>query len=239
MEVGVISDIHANLPALKAVLDELDSQGVDEIVCLGDLIGVLGWPDKVVATVREHATHTVYGNHDSRLFSDRHWMPQRDVEIAEHETATENLSEENLNWLESLPASKTVYDDVLLTHSRPDVNDPSGSTKGDSGLHPRDFITVGSNYADGGVILVGHTHHQHAVNLSKFDGCEGLVLNPGSVGFPFEGEASFAVVDVESQEYELSQVEYDNTPVLARLEEQGITNPHGPGNQRRRRRDRR
>lgn len=229
MKLGIISDIHGNEPALDAVLASLDNHDVDDMVCVGDIVGLLGAPNACVDAVRDYCSHAVYGNHDSRFFPDRNWVAVHDFDIAEYEQVMDDLTDENYTWLTSLPGQVTAYDDITLVHAYPNSNDPAGIQRGNSGVKPGDFPEVGSGHVDGGVLLLGHTHIQHAVDLDKFDGQSGLVLNPGSVGFPFDheeeyegdavvGKASFATLDIETQEYSLETVEYDATPVIDHLE---------------------
>lgn len=237
MKLGIIADIHANKPALEATLDALHNKNVDAIACIGDIIGVLGSPNECINLIREHADYVVFGNHDARLFDEQEWMPVHDFEVVEYEHAMEAISDENYSWLTELP-SKLSEAEFILVHANPlDKDDPAGITKGNAGVWPSDFISVGGDVlADGGMLFLGHTHEQHAVNLSKFDGQDGLILNPGSVGFPFNhenneqygdgkkyGKASYAIVDTETQEYTLETVLYDSQPVHDFLEDAEIS----------------
>lgn len=226
-KVGVISDIHGNLPALKAVLHELETKhDVDSIVCTGDVVGLLGSPSEVVSLVQEKTDVQVYGNHDSRFFKNRHWEPDNHTDNVEYQQVLDALTDEQLEWLRDLP-SYTVFQDAVtvhVAHSNPLNDDESGTERGDAGVHPKDFVKVGGKLLMGDVLVVGHTHYQHAVNLDKFDGQSGLMLNPGSVGFPWEdnGPASYAVVDTETLEYELCTVEYDTTSVEKHVKTSGL-----------------
>lgn len=241
MKLGVIADIHGNKPALEATLDELQTtHNVDEIVCVGDIVGVLGWSNDCIDLIRKHAETVVYGNHDSRFFDSREWLPTHEQEVVEYEQIMDGVTTENLTWLRSLKPKVTVEKDgvrVLVVHARPDGSDPDGRTRGNAGLPLHDYVSVGGEFADGGIVLMGHSHYQHAVNLSKFDGQAGLVLNPGSVGFPFDygggyqygddvyhsGRAEFAVIDTETQEYTLDGVVYNSQPIHDHLRDVGLS----------------
>lgn len=224
MKLGVLADVHGNKPALDAVLGALDEHDVDAIVCVGDIVGVLGWPNETVSTIRNAARAAVYGNHDLRVFPDVSFLPTSDVEVAEYEQVTESLTEENLDWLTSCPGITTVDDgSVTLAHCRPNPDDPAGFHTDDRGVPPRRFTKVGSQHVSGGILLLAHTHFQHAVNLDKFQGQSGLIVNPGAVGHPYEkGRADYAVVDIDTQTYELASVEYDAGPVKAHLRDAGL-----------------
>ena len=242
MKLGVIADVHANRPALDATLDALDERGIDALVCVGDLVGVLGSPKYVVSTIRDRSAATVYGNHDSRFFGSRNWMPARDVEVAEYEQVTATLSTADRDWLAALPA-RTEFEGATLVHATPCGDDPAGETRGNAGVHSGDFTAVAAEALGegGGMLLMGHTHYQHAINADKFDGLAGLVLNPGSVGFPYHhdtdagddptplGKASFAVVDTDTQEYDLCSVQYDASAVVDHLESHGLLGARSTG----------
>jgi predicted phosphodiesterase len=225
----VVSDIHANRPALEAVLEDMPD--VDLLLCAGDMVGILGWNDWVVETVRDECDHIVMGNHDARVREDFAFAPSFPAANDEMALVTEQLDEDHITWLNNQPERVTLDEGagVVLAHSRPFYfRDPGypfhGFAQGDTGLTAREFTRVGP-HLDGRAAFVGHTHDQHAVQCDKFEGQSGLVLNPGSVGVPWYEPARYAVVDLETQEYDLRSVEYDTTRVEDRLEEQG--NPVG------------
>ncbi|PIQ21524.1 MAG: YfcE family phosphodiesterase, partial [Cytophagales bacterium CG18_big_fil_WC_8_21_14_2_50_42_9] len=64
MRIALFSDIHANLPALEAVLADMDQQNLDAVYCLGDLVGYATWPNEVVAEIRKRRIPTIAGNYD-------------------------------------------------------------------------------------------------------------------------------------------------------------------------------
>lgn len=240
MKLGVLSDIHGNLPALEAVLAEFERANVDEIVCVGDIIGVLGNPGAVARLIRDTATDAILGNHDLRVSPDREWMPVAAYEVVEYEQTLHELDTELLDWLISLPGMIRRPDGIAIAHSTPNPAAPSGTEKGDAGVHPRDFTRIATDLEED-ILLLGHTHYQHGVDLNRFDGQQGVVLNPGSVGFPFRtrterrddgtptyyGTASYAILDTETHEFELTTVEYDSTSVVEHLRDHGLDYAEG------------
>jgi putative phosphoesterase len=229
MKLGVIADMHGNAPALEAVLDALEREGVDAIACLGDIVGILGSPDTCVSLVRRHADYVVYGNHDSRVFDDRAFLPQRDVDVLEYELITERLSERNDTWLQNRPAMDTIADCIVLAHCRPTADRAIG-VGNDPGVYPQSFEetarTVGNETE---IILLGHTHHQHSELVGSPDQ-ETLVCNPGAVGLPLHtdgggnegtGLAEYAIVDTTIKECTLRSVRYDATSVIEFLQTNG------------------
>ena len=102
MRVALISDIHANRPALEAVLDDIAAAGADEIWCLGDVVGYGAEPDACVELTREHAAICLAGNHDLAVTGD---LPldefSRGAGIAARWTQ-ETMDPENVAWLATL-----------------------------------------------------------------------------------------------------------------------------------------
>ncbi|NHX35389.1 MULTISPECIES: metallophosphoesterase family protein [Halolamina] len=199
MRLGVISDVHGNLPALEAVLDGMPT--VDALVCAGDVVGYNPWPAECVDTVRERGIPSVQGNHDRAVASGRapgfNGMAQAGVDYAR-----EQLDADALDWLDALPTERHVANGrVKVVHGHPD--DPDHYT------YPREFAP---DLLDGEELLImGHTHVQHH---AVFD--EGIVLNPGSVGQPRDRDpdAAYAVVDLDDRTVDERRVSYDIDAVV-------------------------
>jgi putative phosphoesterase len=213
MRLGVIADIHGNLPALEATLDDLPA--VDGLVCAGDVVGYNPWPVECVDAVRDREIPTVMGNHDRAVARDAGFRFNA-MAKAGIEYARERLDEPRLSWLGALPDERHLVDGrVTVVHGHPD--DPDRYT------YPEEFS---AGMLDGEDLLVtGHTHVQgHRV----FDA--GVVLNPGSVGQPRDGDprAGYAVVDLdagtggEAVTVEERRVEYDVDAVVATVRESGL-----------------
>ena len=221
--VGVVSDIHGNLPALEAVMNDMPR--VDYVLCAGDIVGMLGWNAECVDLVSNECSDTVFGNHDARVRTDFAFAPSFPAAQDEMRVVSRQLDEERVQWLSSLP-DRVETSRYILAHARPFYfRDPGypchGFAQGDRGVLPRDFTTVGP-HLDGKTALLGHTHEQHAVNCDNFEGQSGLVVNPGSVGVPFYEPAEYAVVNLDTQEYDLRQAEYDVSFVEDRLDAVGL-----------------
>jgi putative phosphoesterase len=213
MRLGVISDVHGNRVALEAVLDDMPD--VDRLVCAGDVVGYNPWPVECVATVRERSMPTVMGNHDRAVAGD---TPFRfnSMAAAGVDYARERLDDDALSWLADLPPERTVADGrVKLVHGHPD--DPDRYT------YPEEFSARMLRGED--LLVTGHTHVQgHRV----FD--EGVVMNPGSVGQPRDGDsaAAYAVVTLaagsggDAVTVEERRVDYDVDAVISAVEEAGL-----------------
>jgi predicted phosphodiesterase len=207
MRIGLISDVHANLPALEAVLDDMPS--VDAIVCAGDVVGYNPWPRACLERVREVASTVVQGNHDRAVDTPRRYA-HNEMAAAGLAHAKAELSDEQIEYLLDLPPRTTIADGAYrLVHSHPDP-DKLGSY-----VRPRDFPRLRPYLDDNAGIVLGHTHVQHAAEI---DGR--LIVNPGSVGQPRDGdpEAAYAVLDTDAEDVALRRVRYDVNRVIDRVE---------------------
>ncbi|SFL39615.1 phosphoesterase, MJ0936 family [Halogranum rubrum] len=207
MRLGVLSDIHANRVALDAVFEDMPR--VDGLVCAGDVVGYNPWPAECVAEVRERAIPTVQGNHD-RAASTGSAFGFNSMARAGVDYTREQLDAESIEWLGTLPTERTVADGrVKVVHGHPD--DPDHYTR------PHEFAPDLLGEED--VLVMGHTHVQHH---EVYD--EGIVLNPGSVGQPRDGDerAAYAVLDLDAMEVEERRVDYSIRSVVDAVREAGL-----------------
>lgn len=200
MQVAVISDIHANTVALNAVLDALPP--VDGIVCAGDVVGYNPWPAACVDAIRERSIPTVMGNHDRAVATGTAFR-FNSMAGAGVEHAREQLADDAVAWLAGLPDTRTVLGGrVKLAHGHPE--DP------DRYAYPEEFSAA--MLGDEDVLVLGHTHVQAHGTFE-----EGIVLNPGSVGQPRDGDprAAYALLDLDDLTVEERRVEYDIDAVMS------------------------
>jgi putative phosphoesterase len=176
MRIAVISDIHGNLAALEAVLADIARIGADVTANLGDILSGPLEPALTADRLMELDLPTIAGNHERQVltFSDDRINPT--------DVFTKNaLSEQQLDWLRSLPATLSLSDDVFLCHGTP-ANDldcfiedvtPEGLRRSDASS-----VEMKAGDIEAELILCGHTHLPGIVLLP--DGR--TVANPGSVG---------------------------------------------------------
>lgn len=207
MRIGVISDIHANLVALEAVIQDMPD--VDAIVCAGDVVGYNPWPAECVEILRERNILTVQGNHDRAVATEASFSFNSMADAgAKH--ALETMTDEQITWLAELPTERVEFDGRLkIAHGHPD--DPDRYT------YPHLFGP--RLLEDEDVLVLGHTHHQH---YETYYG--GIVMNPGSVGQPRDGDprAAYAILDLEELTVTERRVEYDIDRVGEAVEEAGL-----------------
>lgn len=191
MRVAALFDVHGNLPALEAVLAEVEGEGVDAIVVGGDIAAGPPQPREVVERVRAlPGAHCIRGNAD-RL---------RDAEFAGDEGLgwlLGRLDDEQVEWLVSLPFS-VVLDDTLYVHATPQ-DDTTVITERSTDEKLAELLRDVEQRR----VVAGHTHMQ----LERRVG-EKLFVNPGSVGWPYEGVpgARWAIL---GEGVELRRTEYD------------------------------
>jgi putative phosphoesterase len=212
MRIGVVSDVHGNLPALEAVLDDVPE--VDALVNAGDVVGYNPWPAECLDEIREREIPSVMGNHDRAVASETGFR-FNSMAAAGVRHAREHLNDDQLAWLAELPDERTCFDGrVKLVHGHPD--DPDRYT------YPEDFSP--RLLGDEDVLVMGHTHVQHVERYA-----EGTVLNPGSVGQPRDRDpdAAYAVLDLDAMTVDLHRVEYDVEPVIEAVEAAGLPSKIG------------
>lgn len=207
MRIGVLSDIHGNLPAYEAVLGDMPK--TDALVCAGDVVGYNPWPKACVEYTKEREIPCVSGNHDRAVVQASAFRFNRMAQ-AGVEHAREQLDQESLDWLDGLPTSQSLFDDrVRIVHGHP--ADPDRYT------FPEDFASDLLGTED--LLVMGHTHVQHVEHYDS-----GIVLNPGSVGQPRDGDprAAYAIVHLDDGDVDLERVSYDIDRVKAAIEDAGL-----------------
>lgn len=223
MNVLVVSDIHGNAPALRAVLEDADGE-YSQIVCLGDIVGVIPFNDDVVKMIRNRSAYVVRGNHDARCRDDCAVDVDNELAVKEQRIVKNQLNGTQRRWLCEL-MDRIETPEFMAAHARPIRLWSSGygadGFGGDPGIPKRDYTRIGP-HIDGKCCFLGHTHYQSALSVDDFPGQNGLIVNPGSVGQPWDGEAEYAIVDVVEQEYDLRSIEYDTDEIPDRLDMYGL-----------------
>lgn len=206
MRVALLADIHANLPALNAILNDMPR--VDHIVCLGDVIGYYADPNEVCGVLRERQIPTIRGNHDAYAIGTLSPNPTR---VAAYRTVwtRETLRRENLEWLRSLPTKMDFHFgnlQVQVRHATP--------WDEESYLYPDSDRLTEIHLREHQVLALGHTHWPMLRQCGQ-----GFVVNPGSVGQPRDCNpaAAYAILDCDSGAVEFRRASYDVAGLQQRL----------------------
>jgi len=258
MRYAIISDIHANLPALRAVLDDLATQSIDATICLGDAVGYYADGAAVIAQLRDLvAAHDctadgrpamlplwVAGNHEWGLLNRieaYQFSPAARTAITRTQA---DLPAATTRFLAGLPQRIEVdLGDGLATtivHAAP--SDPVGAT-GAGYIENSEDAQDAAQAFHSQICLVGHTHYpricreiRHAesgrlswATTDVFEdvlpggscefGAERLILNPGSVGQPRDGDprACYAILDSAARSFAVRRVAYDIEATQSRV----------------------
>jgi putative phosphoesterase len=202
--ITIFGDIHANLPALEAVFEDIDRRGLNNLYCLGDLVGYGTFPNEVVQLIRQRAIPTIMGNYDQGVgnSSDDCGCAYRTPEaraLGDRSIAWSNreTTDENKAYLRSLPGhiSLQLGDlDVVLAHGSPRrINEYLYEDRPDSSLQR---IVEG---AAADVLVVGHTHLPYHRRLPS----GAHVINAGSVGKPKDDDPRACYVVLEADGVDL------------------------------------
>jgi putative phosphoesterase len=181
MQIALISDIHGNFTALDAVLKDIHAQGIDKIICLGDVATLGPQPREVIAAVREINCPVIKGNHETALLDLERMTsygigPTIETSI---QWCHDLLDQDDLDYLDSfLPTFRKKLDDqtdLFCFHGSPLAN-----TDMIVATTPPEDLNQFFDRTPAQIMVGGHTHIQM---LRQHDGI--LVVNPGSVGTPF------------------------------------------------------
>lgn len=222
MRIALISDIHANLPALEAVLAGIDAlPDVDAVYHLGDLVGYAPWPNEVVALLDERGVPGVAGNYDSTTATDYEHCGCRyedpDQEALSHLSyawTRSNVSRETKRRLGALPfrldvrplGGHTAGPRLMLVHGNPVLNTVYWTEDRPDGFCRRMAEHLGARAGD--VVAFGHTH------LPWHRALDGIhFVNTGSVGRPKDGDprAGWVLLTMDGTAVDVGfmRVEYD------------------------------
>jgi predicted phosphodiesterase len=222
MKYALFSDVHGNLPALEAVLADIDARDdVDAVYHLGDLGGYAPWPNEVVALLRERGITGIAGNYDSTVATNYEHCgckaeTQRQEELSHlsYGWTLEHVTAETKRFFATLPFRMDLRPrgghksrpQVVLVHGTPTLNTLYWTEE-----RPDTFcvkMARAANAREGDMIAFGHTHkpwHREVAGI-RF-------LNTGSVGKPKDGDwrAGYVLVEAEEEigEVEFVRVEYD------------------------------
>lgn len=217
--LAIIADIHGNMPALEAVLDDLAARPVAEVLVAGDLVGRGPQGSAVVRRIRELSFPCIGGNHEDYLLTFRRGEIPADWRTTEEWAAARwmalELDDEDVAYLTDLPFSLTRRD-LRLVHGTPQSN-----RRGIGPWTESEEMQTHFNEVEENVLVCAHTHRPMVCEVEG-----GLIVNVGSVGLPFNGDprAQYAVFDrgTDGWRVEHRQVGYDRDRIYAIYEASGF-----------------
>ena len=218
VKIAIISDVHANLEALEAVLAKIDDEGVGNIICLGDVVGYGGNPNECVNLVRRNTLVTLLGNHDAATTGAMNLYYYRESARNVISETRNMLTPVNYEWLYSLPFTYQMKG-AAFYHGAPLI--PSSFfyvvKEEEAQAHTRVFPRLAP------ISFIGHSHMPNVFMVTKRHVKkihEGIlepsdkvkyIVNVGSVGQPRDKDprAAFLIWDVDTNEVNNIRVEYN------------------------------
>ncbi|WP_421907880.1 CHAD domain-containing protein [Methanolacinia petrolearia] len=207
IHIALIGDVHANLPALEAVLADAKERGAAAVINTGDFIGYGAFPDQTVSKIRAEHIISVIGNYDLSVLKSRtkkKSLPKNRHKRFAMEWAYKELSDENKRYLRLLPKNLSLMVkgmSLYVTHGSPDsIKDYINETT------PNDLLRSYISGTGADFIITGHTHTQYA---KKID--DTWFINTGSVGRPDDGDprACYAMLSLNPFSLYHVRVPYD------------------------------
>lgn len=232
VRLGLISDVHGNVFALRAVLAELARLDVDVLVCAGDLVGYGPHPNECVQAVVDHSVRCVAGNHDLMAAGLLPVERCSRLAAASQRWTRSVLSDETACRLRALPAALRIGP-VVVTHGA--LGDPQRYTATEEHA-AAELERLAEDHPGATVLVLGHTHRQwvhrqgHGVVRAPRGhvalGAAHHMINPGSVGQSRQWElrprARFAVLDLATRTAHFHAVTYDVSACAAALDRIGM-----------------
>lgn len=220
MKYALISDVHANLPALEAVVHDIDARDTDATYHLGDLVGYAPWPNETVSLIGDRRIAGVAGNYDSTVATDyKHCgckyedARQEELSHVSYEWTRAHSSVETKSYLGALPfridlrplGGHVAGPTLILVHGTPTLNTVYWTEDRPDSFFTKMAALAGARPGD--VIAFGHTHlpYKRVVEGIHF-------VNTGSVGRPKDGDwrAGYVVLEIGTDtSVEFLRVEYD------------------------------
>jgi len=228
MRYAIISDVHANIEALNAVLEKLREEGVDNLLFLGDSVGYGPNPNECIEILKETTKILLAGNHDWAA------VGMADIEYfnpyarAAIEWTQETLNDKNRTFLKKLPLTETL-DNILLVHATPREPEQWHYL-----LTIRDAY-INFHFFSEKICFIGHSHSPAIIEYSP-DGKTAVykdhadikedhryIINVGSVGQPRDGNPQAAYAMLNKNSVGIKRVSYDIVSTQKKMRDAGLS----------------
>lgn len=237
--IALISDIHGNLLALRAVLSDIEKHDVEEIICLGDVVGYGPEPGACLELVTERCAATIRGNHEEAVLSPsqaRMFNPQARAALA---WTCESLEMRHLDLIAEMPTWVRRGKDLICVHDAPVPVENPGYVRTTAEAETV-LLMMEPKWC-----FIGHTHVPAIFSLGTdepvrrarrsipFPGVEIVLstelrylINPGSVGQPRDGDwrASWGLLELDPDRFSVQRVAYEVAAVQSAINSAGL--PH-------------
>ena len=225
MAIAILSDIHGNLEALTAIFSYLEKKKINEIYCLGDIVGYGPNPNECVELIAEKCTNAIIGNHDHAALGLTSIEYFNEFAKVSTRWTTNQLSNRSKDYLLSLDF-KFATEYFLLVHSSP--SDPKSwnyvLTENDAKQEFKHFEQP--------ICFIGHSHFPVVFSKKgytrkskvRLDDSNKYIVNVGSTGQPRDGDsrACFCLYDREHRKIEYVRIEYDIKTTRDKIVEAGL-----------------
>jgi|AntRauTorcE11898_2_1112593.scaffolds.fasta_scaffold13619_3 putative phosphoesterase len=235
MKIAVFSDIHANILALNAVLEDIKREGLDDMYCLGDLVGYGPYPNQVIETIKDNNIETIMGNYDQGVGFDLDdcgcaYKTKEEQELGDKslEWSKNEVTDQNKNFLKNLKGKIELEIDgrkLLLVHGSPrKINQYLFFD------HPEKSLQRMIDQYEADILICGHTHIPYVKYLG-----DKLVINDGSVGKQkpynenqelYSREAKYLLLKLNNGNIatEIRSIRYDYKKVASDIEKSKLPN---------------
>ncbi len=233
MRATIVTDVHSNLVALEAVLQRAESlQALDQVWSMGDLVGYGPQPSECLTELRRYEFQSVTGNHDLAVVGGIDTRDFNPAAAASNHWNADRISDEEREYLLGLPRT-LILDDISLVHGS--LRDPVWEYMYSIEAAIGQFRQMTTQFS-----LVGHTHiplifserpDGRAPEYRRLEdddvvelGERRLIMNPGGVGQPRDGDprAAFAIYDSDARTVSFHRVAYDIARTQAMMAEAGL-----------------
>ncbi len=231
MRLAVISDVHSNLEALRAVLKSIDEIGVDQIYHLGDVVGYNANPNECVDILRERNVNCLMGNHDAASCGvEDPWFFRSAAKKAALWTS-DQLRDDAREFLRNLPDEITFNCSCLGVHGSPTSRDDYIIDWLDAmrqleylNGRPVDIVFFGHSHKASLFSERGATHSLEASQRHQLQRNNRYFINPGAVGQPRDRDprAAFAIFDTDSLVIDFHRVPYDIDRTCEKIVQAGL-----------------
>jgi putative phosphoesterase len=224
MRIALLGDIHANLPALQAVLEHAAQKEIGAIWNVGDIVGYGSFPNEVIQVLRQTDATSIAGNYDLKVIGfpgkKAKWRKSKRAEkYIAFRWAYENLTAANRRYLSRLPEEvrlKIAGRRILLTHGSPASMDEHLTP-----ATPVERLMELAQLGRAEVIVCGHSHQAFTRQVG-----DTWFINTGSVGRPGDGDprAAYAILDLNRKEFNIQhyRVEYNITAIVDAIRRAGL-----------------